>query len=177
VDLGCGEGKLLRELLRQRQLDRIVGVDVSLRALEFAEERLELDRLAPAIRDKVKLLHGSLMYRDRRLQGFDVATIVEVVEHLDAPRLVAFERVVFENARPGTVILTTPNAEYNAKFANLPPGQFRHPDHRFEWTRAEFEKWASDIAVRSGYEVRFAPVGPVDPELGPPTQMAIFRVR
>jgi 3' terminal RNA ribose 2'-O-methyltransferase Hen1 len=177
VDLGCGEGKLLRELLRQRQLDRIVGVDVSLRALEYAEERLELDRLAPAIRDKVKLLHGSLMYRDRRLQGFDVATVVEVVEHLDAPRLVAFERVVFENARPATVILTTPNAEYNAKFANLPAGQFRHPDHRFEWTRAEFEKWAGEVAARFGYEVRFTPVGPIDPALGPPTQMAIFRVR
>lgn len=177
VDLGCGEGKLLRELLRQRQLDRIVGVDVSLRVLEFAEERLELERLAPAIRDKVKLLHGSLMYRDRRLQGFDVATIIEVVEHLDAPRLLVFERVVFENTRPATVILTTPNAEYNAKFTNLPAGQFRHPDHRFEWARAEFEKWADDVASRFGYEVRFAPVGPVDPALGPPTQMAVFRVR
>jgi 3' terminal RNA ribose 2'-O-methyltransferase Hen1 len=177
VDLGCGEGKLLRELLRQRELDRIVGVDVSLRVLEFAEERLELERLAPAIRDKVKLLHGSLMYRDRRLQGFDVATIIEVVEHLDAPRLLAFERVVFENARPATVILTTPNAEYNAKFPSLPAGQFRHPDHRFEWTRAEFEKWADEVAAHFGYEVRFAPVGPVDPALGPPTQMAVFRVR
>jgi 3' terminal RNA ribose 2'-O-methyltransferase Hen1 len=177
VDLGCGEGRLLRELLRQRQLDRIVGVDVSLRALDYAEERLELDRLAPAIRDKVKLLHGSLMYRDRRLQGFDVATIIEVVEHLDAPRLLAFERVVFENARPATVVLTTPNAEYNAKFPNLAAGQFRHPDHRFEWTRAELEKWAGDVAARFGYEVRFAPVGPVDAVLGAPTQMAIFRLR
>lgn len=177
LDLGCGEGRLLRELLRQRQLDRIVGVDVSLRALEFAEERLELDRLAPAIRDKVKLLHGSLMYRDRRLQGFDVATVIEVVEHLDAPRLLAFERVVFENARPTTVILTTPNSEYNAKFPSLPAGQFRHPDHRFEWTRAQFETWAGDVATRSGYDVRFAPIGPIDPALGPPTQMAIFRVR
>ncbi|WP_116807194.1 3' terminal RNA ribose 2'-O-methyltransferase Hen1 [Steroidobacter cummioxidans] len=177
VDLGCGEGKLLRELLRQRQLDRIVGVDVSLRALEFAEERLELARLGPAIRDKIKLLHGSLMYRDRRLQGFDAATIIEVVEHLDAPRLLAFERVVFGSAKPATVILTTPNVEYNARFPSLPAGQFRHPDHRFEWTRAEFETWAGEVATRNGYEVRFAPVGPVDPELGPPTQMAIFRVR
>ncbi len=177
VDIGCGEGKLLRELLRQRQLDRIVGVDVSLRALEIAEERLELDRLAPTVRDKIKLLHGSLMYRDRRLQGFDVACIIEVVEHLDMPRLLAFERVVFENAKPAMVILTTPNAEYNAKFQNLPAGQFRHPDHRFEWTRAEFEKWAGDVAARFGYDVRFAPVGGVDSELGAPTQMAIFRVR
>ena len=177
LDLGCGEGKLLRELLRLRQLDRIVGVDVSLRALEVAEERLELDRLAPTIRDRIKLLHGSLMYRDRRLQGFDAACIIEVVEHLDMPRLLAFERVVFENARPATVILTTPNAEYNARFENLPAGQFRHSDHRFEWTRAQFEEWCSDVSERFGYEVRFAPVGPIDPALGPPTQMAIFRVR
>jgi 3' terminal RNA ribose 2'-O-methyltransferase Hen1 len=177
VDLGCGEGKLLRELLRLRQLDRIVGVDVSLRALEFAEERLGLDRLAPTVRDKVRLLHGSLMYRDRRLQDFDVATVIEVVEHLDAPRLLAFERVVFESAKPATVILTTPNAEYNAKFPNLPAGQFRHPDHRFEWTRAEFQQWAGDVANRFGYDVRFDAVGSIDPVLGPPTQMAIFTVR
>ena len=177
MDLGCGEGKLLRELLRQRQFDRIVGVDVSLRALEYAEERLELDRLAPAVRDKLKLLHGSLMYRDRRLLGFDCATIIEVVEHMDAPRLLAFERVVFEAARPATVVVTTPNAEYNANFPNLPAGQFRHPDHRFEWTRAEFERWAGDVASRFGYEVRFAPIGHIDPTLGPPTQMAIFRVQ
>ncbi len=177
VDLGCGEGKLLRELLRQRQLERITGIDVSLRALEYAEERLELDRLAPAIRDKVKLLHGSLMYRDRRIQGFDCATIIEVIEHMDAPRLQAFERVVFETARPVTVIVTTPNAEYNANFPSLSAGHFRHPDHRFEWTRAEFERWAGDIAARFGYEVRFATVGRVDPALGPPTQMAVFRIQ
>ncbi|MGH9344782.1 MAG: 3' terminal RNA ribose 2'-O-methyltransferase Hen1 [Terriglobia bacterium] len=177
IDLGCGEGKLLRELIRQRQFERIVGIDVSLRALEYAEERLELDRLAPAIRDKVKLLHGSLMYRDRRIQGFDCATIIEVVEHMDAPRLQAFERVVFATARPAAVIVTTPNAEYNANFPSLPAGQFRHPDHRFEWTRAEFERWAGDIADRFGYGVRFAPIGRVDPALGPPTQMAIFRIQ
>lgn len=177
VDLGCGEGKLLRELLRQRQLERIVGIDVSLRALEHAEELLELDRLAPVIRDRLRLLHGSLMYKDRRLQGFDCATIVEVVEHMDAPRLLAFERVVFEAARPVTVIVTTPNAAYNANFPNLPAGQFRHPDHRFEWTRAEFERWAGDVAARFGYEVRFAPIGRVDPVFGPPTQMAVFRIQ
>jgi 3' terminal RNA ribose 2'-O-methyltransferase Hen1 len=177
VDLGCGEGKLLRELLRQRGLERIVGIDVSLRALEYAEERLELDRLTPAIRDKLKLLHGSLLYRDRRIQGFDCATIIEVVEHMDAPRLLVFERVVFETARPATVIVTTPNAEYNANFPNLLPGQFRHPDHRFEWTRAEYERWAGDVAARFGYDVRFAPIGRVDPAVGPPTQMAVFRIQ
>jgi hypothetical protein len=83
--------------------------------------------------------------------------------------------VVFEHARPTTVIVTTPNFDYNAKFPGLPAGRFRHPDHRFEWTRAEFAEWAGGIAERQSYTVRFAPVGEVDPELGAPTQMGIFQ--
>jgi 3' terminal RNA ribose 2'-O-methyltransferase Hen1 len=119
-------------------------------------------------------MHGSLMYRDQRLAGFDAAAVVEVIEHLDPPRLAAFERAAFEFARPGTVVLTTPNAEYNVRWATLPAGRFRHRDHRFEWTREQFERWAAEVAERFGYAVRFAPVGPVDPEVGSPTQMGIF---
>ena len=177
VDLGCGEGKLLRELAKQRQLDRIVGMDVAFRSLEFARDKLHLDQLAPAFRDRIQLIHGSLMYRDRRLQDFDAATVVEVIEHLDAGRLRAFERVLFEQARPKTIVVTTPNAEFNVKFESLPAGQFRHPDHRFEWTRSEFGSWASGIADRFGYGVRFEGVGEADPALGAPTQMAVFEMR
>ncbi len=176
VDLGCGEGKLLRELVKQRQLVRIVGMDVAIRSLEFAHERLRLEQLAPAFRDRIELIHGSLMYRDRRLQGFDLATVIEVIEHLDAARLHAFERVLFEHARPRTVLVTTPNAEYNVKFESLPAGQFRHPDHRFEWTRTEFGWWAKGIAERLGYTVRFESVGPADSAVGAPTQMAVFEL-
>lgn len=174
VDLGCGEGKLLRLLLQDRQFTRIVGMDVSYRTLETASDRLKLDRMPDKQRERLQLLHGSLMYRDQRLAGFDAAAIVEVVEHLDEPRLAAFERVVFEFARPGTVILTTPNAEYNVRWASLPAGRFRHRDHRFEWTREQCERWATALAERFGYAVRFGPVGPVDEEVGSPTQMAIF---
>jgi 3' terminal RNA ribose 2'-O-methyltransferase Hen1 len=174
LDLGCGEGKLLRLLLEDRAFEEIVGMDVSYRALEIAKRRLKLDRLPTMIRDRLRLVHGSLMYRDSRLTGFDAAAVVEVIEHLDAPRLSAFERVLFEFARPGTVILTTPNAEYNVKWETLPAGLFRHRDHRFEWTREEFQGWASIICQRFGYEVRFVPVGDPDPVVGPPTQMAIF---
>lgn len=177
VDLGCGEGKLMRELLKQKQFSEIVGMDVSLRSLEIAEERLGLGpagRLPDKQRERLRLLHGSLLYRDSRLSGFDAASVIEVVEHLDVPRLAAFERTVFEFARPGTVVLTTPNAEFNVKFESLPAGQFRHRDHRFEWTRAHFEQWAAGIAARFGYSVRFAPVGPVDEQVGAPTQMAVF---
>jgi 3' terminal RNA ribose 2'-O-methyltransferase Hen1 len=174
LDLGCGAGSLLRELLKDKQFDEILGMDVSIRALEAAQRRLKVDRLPTMQANRLTLIHGSLMYRDRRLEGFDAAAVVEIVEHLDPPRLSAFERVLFEFARPRTVVLTTPNREFNVTWETLPAGQFRHPDHRFEWTRQEFQGWASGIAFRFGYEVRFLPVGTEHPEYGPPTQMGVF---
>lgn len=174
LDLGCGEGKLLRALLGDRAFEEIVGVDVSHRALEIAQERLRLEHLPNRLRDRIRLLHGSLTYRDKRLAGFDAATVVEVIEHLDQPRLAAFERVLFEFAKPETIVLTTPNVEYNVKFETLPARQFRHKDHRFEWTRAEFAAWCQSMAGKYGYSVRFLPVGPEDSVVGAPTQMGIF---
>ena len=174
VDLGCGEGRLLASLLKQRTITRLVGLDVSIKALDYAAERLNLDRLPTAVRNKIELMHGSLIYRDKRLSGFDIATVIEVIEHLDQGRLAAFERVLFEFAKPHAAIITTPNVEYNVKFESLPAGQFRHPDHRFEWTRAEFETWSKQIAARFAYTVEFHPIGPIDEECGAPTQMAVF---
>jgi 3' terminal RNA ribose 2'-O-methyltransferase Hen1 len=174
LDLGCGEGQLLRALLKEKTFEEIVGVDVSHRALEIASDRLQLDRLPERQRERVRLVHGSLTYRDRRLSGYDAAAVVEVVEHLDPARLAAFERALFEFAHPGTVVVTTPNVEYNAKFESLPAGHFRHKDHRFEWSRSQFETWAKSVAARFGFAVRFLPVGPEDPKLGAPTQMAVF---
>jgi 3' terminal RNA ribose 2'-O-methyltransferase Hen1 len=174
LDLGCGEGKLLKSLLEEKALTEIVGMDVSHRSLEIASRNLRLDRMPAKQRDRLTMLHGSLMYRDKRLAGYDAATVVEVIEHLDAPRLTAFERVLFEAARPKTVIVTTPNAEYNVKFDSLPAGQFRHKDHRFEWTRDEFQQWSRRIGQRFGYDVRFLPIGEEDPQLGAPTQMGVF---
>jgi 3' terminal RNA ribose 2'-O-methyltransferase Hen1 len=177
VDLGCGEGRLLRSLLEDRSYEEIVGMDVSQRSLERAADRLKLERLPPVQRKRIALIQGSLMYRDGRLAGYDAATVVEVIEHLDPPRLAAFERVLFECARPGAVILTTPNREYNVRWETLPAGTFRHKDHRFEWTRQEFQTWANGVAARFGYTVRFLPVGPEDPDLGSPTQLALFTSR
>jgi 3' terminal RNA ribose 2'-O-methyltransferase Hen1 len=174
LDLGCGEGRLLRLLLEDKSFREIVGVDVSYRTLEKARDRLRLDRLPPRQQERIKLLQGSLTYRDSRLSGYDAAAVVEVIEHLDPPRLSAFERVLFEYARPETVVLTTPNVEYNVKWETLPAGKFRHRDHRFEWTRAEFQGWAGQVAEKFGYSVRFLPVGPEDPVLGSPTQMGLF---
>jgi len=174
LDLGCGEGKLLRALLQERDFKEIVGVDVSVRSLKRARERLRFDRLPPMQQSRLKLFQGSLIYRDKRLAGYDAAAVVEVIEHFDPPRLAAFERVLFNFARPRTVILTTPNAEYNANFETLPAGEFRHRDHRFEWSRAEFRARSDGVAERSGYRVRILPVGTEDAAVGPPTQMAVF---
>ncbi|HEX3253433.1 MAG TPA: 3' terminal RNA ribose 2'-O-methyltransferase Hen1 [Pyrinomonadaceae bacterium] len=174
LDLGCGEGKLLRVLLDDRSFEEVVGVDVSHRALQIANERLRVERLPARQRERIKLMQGSLMYRDQRLNGFDAAAVVEVIEHLDQPRLAAFERVLFEFAKPGAVVVTTPNVEYNVRFESLPAGKFRHKDHRFEWTRAQFQEWAERISERHGYAVRVLPVGPEDREVGAPTQMGIF---
>jgi len=174
LDLGCGEGRLLQALLKEKSFEKIVGLDVSHRVLEIAAERLHLDRLPPRQKERIELIQGALTYRDKRLAGFDAAAVVEVVEHLDAPRLAAFERVLFECARPATVVLTTPNVEYNVKFESLPAGKLRHRDHRFEWTRAEFRAWGEAVAARFEYAVRFLPVGPEDLIVGAPTQMAMF---
>jgi 3' terminal RNA ribose 2'-O-methyltransferase Hen1 len=164
----------LRYLLADQQFESMLGMDVSWRSLEIARDRLRLEQLPERQRARITLVQGSLMYRDQRMSGFDAATVVEVIEHLDTPRLSVFERVLFEFARPAHAIITTPNAEYNSLFETLPAGQFRHRDHRFEWTRDEFAQWANSITKRFHYEVRFQPIGPEDPERGAPTQMAVF---
>jgi len=175
VDLGCGGGKLVQRILRDTKVEKVLGVDVSYRALSAASRRLHFDTMAPRQRERVELVQGALTYRDRRTQGFDVATVIEVIEHLDPPRIAAFERCVFAFARPGRVVVTTPNVEYNTLFETLPVGSLRHRDHRFEWTRAEFSAWAADVGLRHGYSFEVSGIGPVDPERGSPTQMAVFR--
>lgn len=174
LDVGCGEGRLLGRLLKQRQFSKLLGIDVSVVSLERAADRLKLDRLPPMQRARIDLQQGSLTYRDARMAGFDAACAIEVIEHIDAPRLAAFERTLFEHARPQMVVVTTPNVEYNVRFPNLPAGALRHRDHRFEWTRAEFKAWADGVCERHGYTVELLPIGDVDAELGPPTQMGVF---
>ncbi|MFI9154140.1 3' terminal RNA ribose 2'-O-methyltransferase Hen1 [Streptomyces sp. NPDC053367] len=174
LDLGCGQGQLVQALLKDVRFTEIVGVDVSVRALTIAARRLKLDRMGERQASRVQLVQGSLAYTDSRLKGYDAAVLSEVVEHLDLPRLPALEYAVFGAARPRTVLVTTPNVEYNVRWESLPAGRVRHGDHRFEWTREEFRTWAGAVAERHRYAVEFMPVGPDDPEVGPPTQMAVF---
>lgn len=177
LDLGCGEGRLLRLLLADTRFARIVGADISTRALDVARERLGLDRLPDRQRERLLLLQSALTYRDRRLSGFDAAALVEVVEHVDPARLPALARAVFGHARPGAVVLTTPNRDWNATVPALAGGALRHRDHRFEWSRAEFSAWAAQTADEFGYRAELSGIGDPHAELGHPTQMAVFRCR
>jgi 3' terminal RNA ribose 2'-O-methyltransferase Hen1 len=175
VDMGCGEGRLLRELVGEPAFTEIVGVEVAARALRAAASRV--DRFADRQRDRVTLHQGSVTYADPRVAGFDAMVLSEVVEHVDPPRLPALAATVFGAAKPRHVLVTTPNAEYNVRWETLPAGTARHPDHRFEWTRAELAAWADQVCAAHGYDVRHVPVGPVDPEVGAPTQLAVFSRR
>lgn len=174
VDLGCGEGRLLARLAKEKQFERIAGMDASTRALEIAFDRLKLERMLERRRERFNLFQGALTYRDGRLADYDAACLVEVIEHVDPPRLGALEHAVFEFADLDTIVVTTPNVEYNVRFETLPEGKLRHRDHRFEWTRAEFNEWATGVAERHGYELAFQPVGEEDSEVGPPSQMVVF---
>ena len=176
IDLGCGEGKLIKKLLQDSSFSKIVGLDASYRSLEIAQERLHLDRLPLRQKQRIKLFQGSLTYRDKRIFGYDAATVIEVIEHLDLPRIKVFERVLFEFAHPPTIIITTPNIEYNVRFETLAKGSLRHKDHRFEWTRKQFQNWSLEVAEKFAYSVEFYPIGDQDSQVGSPTQMAVFQV-
>lgn len=177
LDLGCGEGKLIRQLIKQKQFSEIVGMDVSYNELVKAKERLHFEEMSPKQKERIKLFQGSLTYKDQRLEGFDAAAVVEVIEHLDLNRLKAFERVLFEFARPKTVVLTTPNQEFNVMWDKLDAEDTRHDDHRFEWTRNEFKEWATKIAEAYNYEVELFPIGDEVENIGAPSQMAIFTMK
>ncbi|MFD0854041.1 3' terminal RNA ribose 2'-O-methyltransferase Hen1, partial [Actinomadura adrarensis] len=132
------------------------------------------DQYGPDRAPRVEIHQSALTYTDERFRDYDAAVLMEVIEHVDPPRLGAVERVVFGYAKPKAVIVTTPNSEYNVRYEGLAEGAMRHPDHRFEWTRAEFTEWAGKVASDYGYAVRFVGVGDDDPEVGAPTQMAVF---
>ena len=180
LDLGCAEGQLVKRLRDEQQFRRIVGADISTQALQTASRLLRLDQPPPSADGpppRVTLIQASATYRDDRLAGFDAAAVVEVIEHLDPPRLAAFEAVLFEHARPRTVVLTTPNGEYNVLYPGLAEGAMRHPDHRFEWSRRQFADWSEGVATRHGYDVRREDIGAADVKVGSPTQMAVFTRR
>lgn len=174
IDLGCGDGKLLRLLLKEKQFTRIAGTDVSYSELEKSRDKLHWNEMPEKQRERLSLFQSSLTYRDKRFSGFDAAAVVEVIEHLDPNRLPALEKSLFTYAKPQTIVLTTPNREYNVRYENLSAGKVRHSDHRFEWIRSEFAAWAERVARENNYTVAFFPVGEEEKNIGAPSQMAVF---
>ncbi len=175
LDIGCGTGKLMKLLLKEGQFKKIAGMDVSYSELQKAKENLYLDQATPAMRERIKLFQGSVTYKDERLKGFDAIALVEVIEHLDEERLPTMETIVFGYSNPETIVLTTPNAEYNVAYERLEAEAFRHDDHRFEWTRKEFADWCHKICKKFNYEVEILPVGNEEENIGAPSQLAVFK--
>jgi 3' terminal RNA ribose 2'-O-methyltransferase Hen1 len=177
IDMGCGEGKLLQLLLKDKSFTKIAGTDVSLIALERAEEKLKLETLSEEKKNRITLFQSSVTYNDYRFSGYDSAVLVEVIEHLDENRLSAFSSVVFGTAKPKIVIITTPNASYNRNYPGLSEvgeSRFRHGDHRFEWNRERFHYWADKTAEKYSYSVEYEDIGDSDEYSDSPTQMGVF---
>ena len=173
IDLGCGEGKLLKLLKQEPVFTKLTGMDVNQVSLQIATRKLKLDSYNPDTR--IHLFQGSLLYADQRTKEYDAGVMVEVIEHLEENRLGDMEKAVFQFARPGYVIITTVNAEYNVKYEKLTAGTFRHTDHRFEWTRSQFEAWGNRVAELYKYTVTYQPVGELDEAVGASSQLAIFK--
>lgn len=174
IDMGCGEGNLLRLLLKEKQFTRVAATDVSFSVLERARDRLKTDRMPETLQNKLTIFQSSLIYRDKRFEGFDCACVVEVIEHMDPDRLRALEKVLFEFSQPRTVIITTPNSEYNINYTYMPDQALRHGDHRFEWNRRQFSEWAETICRTYPYTMRIREIGERDEVHGAPTQMGVF---
>lgn len=174
IDLGCGECRLTSLLLNEPQIKKVTACDVSVSVLEKAAQRLHLDRMQTYRKNKLTLMQASLTYRDKRFEGYDCACVIEVIEHIEPMRIPAFERAVFEFAAPRTVILTTPNSEYNTNYEHMQENALRHGDHRFEWTRDEFREWTEHICEKFGYSCEISGIGDIDEKFGTPTQMEVF---
>ncbi len=173
IDFGCGAGLLLERLAADPGFQRILGVDSSAEALAAVRRRLGLGRDSPAACGRIRLMHGLATNPDPRLIGYDVAVAMELIEHLDVPRLSAFTRVIFSYVQPSLFVVTTPNAEYNVRFGCKEGTGRRLPDHRFEWTRDQFRSWLTQAAGSAGYACSFADIGACHTHTGAPTQMAV----
>jgi len=169
LDLGCGDGELTLALARAPGIERLVGIDLDACALRSLEARLAA--APPAAR--VTLRHASYLDPDPTLRGFAAVVMVETLEHIDPDRLSSVERAVFATIAAPLVVVTTPNADFNP-LLGVPAHRLRHPDHRFEWGRERFARWAEGVARRTGYAVRLEDLGGSVPGFGGPSQMAVF---
>ncbi|KAM9620969.1 small RNA 2'-O-methyltransferase isoform 3-T6 [Morphnus guianensis] len=148
-------------------IEVLAGLDICTSIMKEKMHRLSplpVDYLQPAERSlTVTLHHGSVAHKDPCMLGFDLVTCIELIEHLEESELKKFPEVVFGFMAPSIVVISTPNSEFNPLFPGVT--LFRHPDHKFEWNRVQFQSWALETARRYDYSVEFTGVG------HPPTGM------
>ncbi|XP_031499970.1 small RNA 2'-O-methyltransferase isoform X2 [Nymphaea colorata] len=202
VDFGCGSGSLLDALFQHdTTLEEIAGVDISQKSLSRAAKTLysNLSRksglqLQHTNFKTVVLYEGSIIEFDHRLYGVDIGTCLEVIEHMEEEQACVFGNLVLSTFCPHILIVSTPNHEYNSilhrsstemnistdealeEIAQAQPYRFRNHDHKFEWTRLQFNQWAVDLASRHNYSVKISGVGgAADTEPGFASQIAVFQ--
>jgi 3' terminal RNA ribose 2'-O-methyltransferase Hen1 len=171
LDLGCGSGSLLYRLLADKQFEQVTGLEDS--GVSLRQARTVLANHLNDSPPRVRLIRGSYAETNPDLAGYEAAAMVETIEHVRPEQLSKVELAVFGEYRPACLFMTTPNREYNPLF-DLAPGEFREDDHKFEWDRIKFQRWARGVADRNGYEVRFGGIGEFVPDVGHPSQTAFF---
>ncbi|WP_310831561.1 3' terminal RNA ribose 2'-O-methyltransferase Hen1 [Paenibacillus pedocola] len=172
VDFGSGEGKLSAKLSSVPGVREIKAVEPS-----AASQLRAMDRFAK-LADKPGIIvpdpvTGSLFYFDESLRGKDVMILCEVIEHIDEYRLARVMENIFAEYAPKTLIVTTPNKDYNAVY-EMEQEELRHGDHRFEWGRKAFSVWCARWTETFDYTAELTGIGEGSVEFGYPTQMAIF---
>uniref|UniRef100_A0A5S6Q8T4 Small RNA 2'-O-methyltransferase n=1 Tax=Trichuris muris TaxID=70415 RepID=A0A5S6Q8T4_TRIMR len=182
-DLGCGFPDLICCARNVGNISRAIGVDIDLITLKKGSNELQLesqscDRDTPF---QAILYHGDICSYDQRLQDVDVVTCIEVIEHMDLESVDKVVEVVFGQVRPMVGLFSTPNVELNVAFG-LQQGQFRHSDHKFEWTREQFSNWCANVvAAYPDYSVECYGIGSLDDVhtrmYGHCSQFAVFKRR
>ncbi|XP_064188156.1 small RNA 2'-O-methyltransferase isoform X1 [Anguilla rostrata] len=180
VDLGCADCSLLRKLKFHRDIELLVGVDIDSSVIKhkmYALAPFPSEYLKPADQPlTIELYQGSVTEKELRTKGFDLVTCIELIEHLPLAEVERFSEVLFGYMSPAAVIVSTPNADFNP----LLPGcsGFRHIDHKFEWTKTDFQNWALEVCRLYGYVVEFTGVGKApsnDESIGFCSQIGVFR--
>ena len=99
IDIGCGDGRFLKEVDILFHPERLMGIDYSEKAIDLARK-----------------MNPGLCYEHRDLlrspleEQFDVATLLEVIEHIPPDSLSAFMTSVAKALRPGgRLIITAPH--------------------------------------------------------------------
>jgi len=182
ADFGCAEGGFVTRLKKLPYLTTLYAVDISDSSLDECQERA-----APIPWDiifgrfvslELSVVKADITKNDPLFQNLDAITCIELIEHLPAEQLKCFPATVFGFFKPRIVIISTPNREFNVLFPTLKDGRFRHWDHKFEWTRDQFQPWCHDICKSYGYTVEFSGVGQTSDQtthhVGFCTQIAIF---